>query len=199
MSIKLQSSPTLYTYCGVETSFSPSFFSSWHDVEMLSASDRGDIHTHSPSCCIMCPLLTGSTVEPRPRQVKGTASWLSWRTGCSRWGKSRPSSQWRRRLSCPTRQSWTPQSRVGSPGPSVASLPCLCTSSPKPSSYTGWGPEEKHQINVEYHSSCLKGLFTEIKKIFFFPLMLIFLFVHIFLIHLWDSCCYSTKWEGFHL
>lgn len=98
------------------------------------------------SSCV-CPLLTGSTAAPHPQQARGTAAWLLWRIWCSHYGKSRPSSLWRRRLSCPTRQSWTPQCWVGSRVLSGASLPGLCTSSPKSSSYTCWGERRR---NVRY-------------------------------------------------
>lgn len=93
---------------------------------------------YSPTAPISSRLLTGSTVAPHPRRAKGTAAWPLWRTCCTRYGRSRPSSQWRRKLSCPTCQSWTPQCWVGSPVLSRASLLCLCTSSPNSSSYTCW-------------------------------------------------------------
>lgn len=98
----------------------------------------------SPTGPISFQLPTGSTAAPRPRWVRGTAAWPLWRICCSRCGKSRPSSLWRRKPSCPTRQSWTPQCWVGSPVLSGASLLCLRTSSPKSSSYTNWAKRRRN-------------------------------------------------------
>lgn len=126
----------LQSFFHLKTSF-PLETSSWHSAVIMS------LWTHSPTSHFLwslhvCPRFTGSTAAPRPQPVKGTIAWPLWRICCSRCEKSTPSSLWRRRRSCPTRQSWTPRHSAGPPVLSGASPLCPCTSSPESSSYTCW-------------------------------------------------------------
>lgn len=95
-------------------------------------------HLISFQSSLVYPRVTGSTAAPRPQMVKGTTAWPLWSICCSRCEKSVPSSPWRRRRSCPTRQSWTPRRSAGPPVLSGASPLRPCTSSPESSSYTCW-------------------------------------------------------------
>lgn len=107
---------TVYTYCGVKTSnrkqetFNLQSFFRLKNVHVELLLAHSPTHPHLVPCCLrVCPLLTGSRAVPRLRRARGTAAWPPWRIWCSHCGKSRPSSRRRRRPSCPTRQSWTPQ------------------------------------------------------------------------------------------
>ena len=89
-------------------------------------------------------LLIGSIAAAHPRWVRGKAAWPLWTICCSHFVKSRPSSPWIKKLSCPTHLSRTSLHWVGSPVPSGATLLCLPTSSPKSSSYTCWAEMKKN-------------------------------------------------------